>query len=81
MDTGQKHHTTDPLITSFNKAARNLPEKYLALKKEIASGLNPNVLRKSWAEVLEALEKMTSESAKLGPEVRLSENLPLDWMS
>jgi len=47
----------------------SLPEKYLDLKKEIAKGLDPDVLRKSWGEVLEALEKMTSESAKSGPDV------------
>jgi hypothetical protein len=46
-----------------------LPEKYLELKKELAKGLNPDILSKAWKEVLEALEKMTSETAKAGPEV------------
>lgn len=49
-----------------------LPEKYGNLKKELAKNLDPEVLAKSWGEVLDALQKMTNESAKKGPEVRMS---------
>jgi hypothetical protein len=62
------------MAASVNKSAGSLPEKYLELKKEIAKGLDPEVLTKSWREVLEGLEKMTNESAKMGPEVRGASN-------
>jgi len=45
-----------------------LPDKYLELKKEIAKDLNPDILSKAWKEILDALEKMTDEAAKAGPE-------------
>ena len=60
-------HTSDK--PTIDKSVGTLPDKYLALKKEIAQGLDPEVLTRSWREVLQALEKMTSESAKMGPEV------------
>ena len=58
----------------LEESVGHLPEKYLELKKNLAVDLDPEVLSKSWGEVLEALEKMTSESAKLGPEVNESRN-------
>jgi len=53
----------------LEKATGDLPEKYLELKKDLAKDLDPDVLKKSWIEVLEALKKMTSETAQLGQEV------------
>jgi hypothetical protein len=75
---GSQHHTSDQF--SIDKSIGSLPEKYLELKKEIAKGLDPEVLIKSWREVLEGLEKMTNESAKLGPEVRLYSDLRINTL-
>jgi len=54
---------------AINASISVLPEKYGTLKKEIASKLNPLTMQKTWGEVLDALQTMTSESAKAGPDI------------